>query len=156
MIKIICVGKIKDNNLSKLIEKYLLRIQPFSKIKIVEIPDLSEKSKESENFIVIDKESEKIIEQLESKCYNILLDLQGRQIDSIDLANKIREINTYSSSDINFIIGGSLGVNDKLRNLVDYRLKISDMTFPHQLVRLIVLEQIYRAYKINNNQNYHK
>ena len=86
----------------------------------------------------------------------ILLDLHGKMIDSVELANKMNQITTYQSSDITFVIGGSLGVGEELVKRSNFRWKMSDLTFTHQFVRVLILEQIYRAYKINNNETYHK
>lgn len=151
MIKIICVGKIKESFYREAIEEYIKRISKYEEVKIVELPDyglLDEKS-------MIKKESLEIEKVLNNKDYNIVLDINGKEMDSIEFASKISEIhNNYSN--ITFIIGGSSGIEEELKNKCNNRLSFSKMTFPHQLFRVVLLEQIYRAYKINNNESYHK
>ena len=145
MIKIICVGKIKENYLTELINDYKTRISKYHKIEIIELKDNN-----------IDTESEEIIKHINSKDYNIYMDIKGDKLNSVDLANLISNLFSESKSNITFIIGGSNGVNDKVKSLVDKRISVSDMTFPHGLFRGILLEQIYRAFKIINNESYHK
>ncbi len=151
MIKIICVGKIKESFYREAIDEYIKRISKYEEVKIVELPDyglLDEKS-------MIKKESLEIEKVINNKDYNIVLDINGKEMDSIEFASKISEIhNNYSN--ITFIIGGSSGIEEELKNKCNYRLSFSKMTFPHQLFRVVLLEQIYRAYKINNNESYHK
>ena len=145
MIKIICVGKIKENYLTELINDYKTRISKYHKIEIIELKDNN-----------IDTESEEIIKHINNKDYNIYMDIKGDKLSSVDLANLISNLFSESKSNITFIIGGSNGVNDKVKSLVDKRISVSDMTFPHGLFRGILLEQIYRAFKIINNESYHK
>lgn len=145
MIKIICVGKIKENYLTELINDYKTRISKYHKIEIIELKDNN-----------IDTESEEIIKHINNKDYNIYMDIKGDKLNSVDLANLISNLFSESKSNITFIIGGSNGVNDKVKSLVDKRISVSDMTFPHGLFRGILLEQIYRAFKIINNESYHK
>ena len=145
MIKIICVGKIKENYLTELINDYKTRISKYHKIEIIELKDNN-----------IDTESEEIIKHINNKDYNIYMDIKGDNLNSVDLANLISNLFSESKSNITFIIGGSNGVNDKVKSLVDKRISVSDMTFPHGLFRGILLEQIYRAFKIINNESYHK
>ena len=144
MIKIICVGKIKEKYLNELINDYKNRISKYHKIEIVELKDNN-----------IESESNEIIKHLNSKDYNIYLDIKGDKFDSVGLSNLIN--NTFISySNITFIIGGSDGVNDKVKELVNKRISFSDLTFPHGLFRGLLLEQIYRSFKIINNESYHK
>ena len=145
MIKIICVGKIKENYLTELINDYKTRISKYHKIEIIELKDNN-----------IDTESEEIIKHINNKDYNIYMDIKGDKLNSVDLASLISNLFRESKSNITFIIGGSNGVNDKVKSLVDKRISVSDMTFPHGLFRGILLEQIYRAFKIINNESYHK
>ena len=145
MIKIICVGKIKENYLTELINDYKTRISKYHKIEIIELKDNN-----------IDTESEEIIKHINNKDYNIYMDIKGDKLNSVDLANLISNLFSESKSNITFIIGGSNGVNDKVKSLVDKRISVSDMTFPHGLFRGILLEQLYRAFKIINNESYHK
>ena len=145
MIKILCVGKIKESYLDDLINDYKKRIGKYIKIEIIELKD----------DINYDKEINNLIKNIKKSDYNMGLDLKGKMYSSIEFAEKIDEI-LPRNSNITFIIGGSLGLNDEIRNLCDELISFSKMTFPHGLFRGILLEQIYRACKINNHEMYHK
>ena len=145
MIKIICVGKIKEKYLEDLINDYKDRISKYHKIEILELKDSN-----------INDESNEIVKNINTKDYNIYLDIKGDKINSIDLSNLINNTFTRGCSTLTFIIGGSNGVNDKVTSLVNKRISFSDLTFPHGLFRGLLLEQIYRAFKISNNESYHK
>jgi 23S rRNA (pseudouridine1915-N3)-methyltransferase len=153
MITLIVVGKIKEKALTTLINEYKKRITSYSKIEIIEVGDEPNDKLEEEK--VKELEGQKILKQIKRDSYVILLDLKGQSLDSEELAKKIEQINTYHSSNITFIIGGSLGVSESVKEKADFRLKLSEMTFPHNIVRLLILEQIYRSYKILNNETYH-
>ena len=150
MIKIICVGKIKEKYFCDAIEEYKKRISKYTKIDIIELPDYNYDDKKT-----IKEESNEIMKNINKNDYNILMDIKGNMQDSISFAKKISDTLIYNSN-ITFIIGGSLGVSDELREICDYKLSFSLLTFPHQLFRVILLEQIYRSFKINNNEEYHK
>ncbi len=150
MIKIICIGKIKENYLKEAIIEYKKRISKYTNIEIIELDDYNYDIKKT-----LLTEYNSIIKVMNNSDYNILLDINGNELDSVSFAKKINDTLTINSN-ITFIIGGSYGVLDELRNKVDYKLSFSKMTFPHQLFRVLLLEQIYRAYKINNNEEYHK
>jgi len=158
MIRIIACGKVKDKWLQEGISSYLKRIRPYHSIEIEEVSD--EKAPESnsaaENEKVKAIEGEKLLKRIKDEDYVILLDLAGKPMDSVALANHIDHCLTAGKSRIDFVIGGSLGVSDDLIRRADLRWKLSDNTFPHQLCRLIVLEQIYRAFRILKNEPYHK
>ena len=157
-ITIISVGKLKEKYLLDGIAEYKKRISKFTlvdEIVLKDEPIPQNASTALENEIKI-KEGKRIIDAIPSNSYKIVLDLKGEMIDSIALAKKILSIQTYNSSHIVFIIGGSLGLSSEVVNLADYNLCFSKMTFPHQLMKLILCEQIYRAFKINNNETYHK
>ena len=154
MITLIAVGKIKEKALTTLINEYKKRITSYSKIEIIEVSDEPNDKLEEEK--VKELEGQRILKQIKRDSYVILLDLKGQSLDSEELAKKIEQINTYHSSNITFIIGGSLGVSESVKEKADFRLKLSEMTFPHNIVRLLILEQIYRSYKILNNETYHK
>lgn len=145
MIKILCVGKIKEDYLEKLIDDYKKRIGKYIKIEIVELKD----------FVDYDKEINNLVKNIKKSDYNIGLDLSGKMITSVEFAEKIDNV-LPRNSNITFIIGGSLGLNDEVRSLCDELISFSKMTFPHGLFRGILLEQIYRACKINNHEMYHK
>lgn len=144
MIKIISIGKIKENYLKEAINDYQKRINKYHKLEIIEIED--------DNII---NEKDRILKHINKKDYLIALDIQGIELTSIELSKKIDNI-FINNSNITFIIGGSNGIHDSIKNIVNYKLSFSKMTFPHQLFRLILLEQIYRSFKILNNETYHK
>lgn len=150
MIKIICVGKIKEFFFRDAIDEYLKRLSKYTKVEIVELPDCGFDSSKN-----VETESKNIISKINVKDYNILMDIGGNNLDSVEFSNKIKNT-LITNSNITFIIGGSNGVSDEIRNMVNYRLSFSKMTFPHQLFRVVLLEQIYRSFKIMNNEEYHK
>ena len=150
MIKIICVGNIKEKYLEDAIKEYSKRISKYTKLEIIEVNDLSNLEDKC-----LKKEAELIEKHLDQKDYIITLDIEGKEISSVDLSNKINEIN-ISYPNIVFIIGGSLGLDNSIKEKANYSLSFSKMTFPHQLFRVILLEQIYRSFKILNNETYHK
>lgn len=151
MIKIICLGKVKEKYLQNGIEEYIKRISKYTQVKIIELEDEGIK----DDKVALKKEKEKILKYLNTKDYIIVLDIFGKEMTSLEFADKIDKT-LIINSDITFIIGGSYGLDEEIKSLSNYRLSFSKMTFPHQLFRLILLEQIYRAYKINHNEEYHK
>ena len=150
MIKIICVGKIKEKYLEDAIKEYEKRISKYTKLEIIELKD--ENFDESKTLL---KEKESIMKYISDKDYIITMEIDGNELDSISFANKLDGIQS-TNSNITFIIGGSYGLHDDIKSLSNYKLSFSKMTFPHQLFRVILLEQIYRSFKINNNETYHK
>lgn len=148
MIKIICVGKIKEDYLKKGIEEYKKRITKYSKIEIIELDDES-------NGNILEKERDKILKYISEKDYIITLEINGNTIDSVELSKKIESI-YLNYSNITFIIGGSYGLHNDIKNKSNYALSFSKLTFPHQLFRMMLLEQIYRSFKISHNETYHK
>lgn len=152
MIRIIGIGKIKDKNLSALIEDYQKKINRYHKIEVVEVKDEPIRDKEKE---VLDIEASRALKLIQDQDYVILLDLHGKEIDSISFAKKIDQL-FVSKPRIVFVIGGSLGLGEELIKRANDRLKLSEMTFLHGMTRLILIEQIYRAFKILNNETYHK
>lgn len=158
-IKIICVGKIKETFVKSLQDEYLKRLMKYSKTEIIELDDekLPINASKKDEEIIIEKECNKIIEKINkfNNPYIISLDLKGKQYTSEEFSKKIDDISTYNSSTIIFIIGGSLGLNDKIRKLSNELISFSKMTFPHQLFRIFLLEQIFRSFKILNNETYH-
>lgn len=151
MIKIICLGKVKEKYLQDGIDEYIKRISKYTQVKIIELEDEGIK----DDKVALKKEKEKILKCLNTKDYIIALDISGKEMTSLEFADKIDKT-LIINSDITFIIGGSYGLDEEIKSLSNYRLSFSKMTFPHQLFRLILLEQIYRAYKINHNEEYHK
>ena len=144
MIKIICIGKIKEDYLEDLINDYLKRIKKYHRIEVLELKDSD-----------INEESKELINKINKKDFNILLDIKGESLSSKDFSNLIN--NTFNfNSNITFIIGGSDGVSKEVKDLVNKQISFSNLTFPHGLFRGMLLEQIYRAFKIINNETYHK
>ena len=153
MITIVAVGKLKEKAWKELSDEYVKRICSYSKVEIIEVADETNRLEEAK---VKKLEGERILKAVKKDSFVVLLDLRGRMLNSVELSMKIDEINTYHSSNITFIIGGSLGVSDEVFARADYKWKLSDLTFPHNLVRILLLEQIYRSYRILNNEPYHK
>lgn len=153
MITIVAVGKLKEKAWKELSDEYVKRISSYSKVEIIEVADETNRLEEAK---VKKLEGERILKAVKKDSFVVLLDLRGRMLNSVELSMKIDEINTYHSSNITFIIGGSLGVSDEVFARADYKWKLSDLTFPHNLVRILLLEQIYRSYRILNNEPYHK
>ena len=149
-INIICVGKIKENYLKDAIEEYSKRLSKYCMLNITELID--EKIPNNPNI----KEGKNIISQIKKDTYIICLDLKGKQYTSEDFSKKIENISLNFNSSITFIIGGSLGLSNEVLDKSNELISFSKMTFPHQLFRVFLLEQIYRAFKIINNENYHK
>lgn len=156
-INIICVGKIKEQYLKDAIGEYSKRLSRYCNLSFTELPDkkIPDKANSSLEAQVINAESTDIISHLSKGAYNICLDLKGKELSSVDFAKKINDIGLINNT-INFVIGGSLGFNDEVRRNCKESICFSKMTFPHQLIRVFLLEQIYRAFKINNNETYHK
>lgn len=153
--RIVCVGNIKENYLKQAIEEYSKRINKYAKCEIIECKEekLSPNPNNAEINKVLDLESENIIKNLSG--YSVLCDINAQELTSPELADFIKE-KTQQSSTITFVIGSSYGVSDKVRKSVDARLSFSKCTFPHMLMRVVLLEQIYRSLAILNNATYHK
>ena len=151
MIRIICVGKIKEKYLRDATLEYSKRLSKYTKLEIIEVKDESIGNEKD----ILKKESISIDKYINDKDYNIILAIEGEELTSKTFAKKLDNIFNYSSN-INFIIGGSLGIDDSIKEKANLKLSFSRMTYPHQLFRVILLEQIYRAFKIINNESYHK
>ncbi len=150
MLKIICVGQIKEKSISSLIEEYLKRISKYAKMQIIELEDFGYNTKES-----MKKEADLILSHLITKDFVITLEIEGKEINSLEFAEFIR-VTQISNANIVFVIGGSNGLDESVKKRSNQRISFSKLTFPHQLFRVILLEQIYRSFKINNNEAYHK
>lgn len=157
-ITIISVGKLKEKYLKQGIEEYLKRLKSYAKVNIEEVPDEQAPDHLSEAEIeeVKRKEGEKILSKLSQDTYCITLEIEGKQLTSEMFAKKLDDLATYGKSKIAFIIGGSHGLSDEVKKRSDFALSFSKMTYPHQLMRLILVEQIYRAFRINRGEPYHK
>lgn len=151
MIKIICVGKIKEDYLKEAIEEYKKRLSKYTKLEIIELQDINNNNIN----IILEKEKELILNKISEKDYVIILEIEGKELSSIELSNKIDNI-LITNSNITFIIGGSYGLHEEIKLRSNFKLSFSKLTFPHQLFRVMLLEQIYRSYKILNNESYHK
>ena len=157
-IVVVSVGSIKEKYLKDAINEYSKRLSKYAKIEFLNVSDEMIPNNPSEKEIeqIKLKEGEKILKVLPLNSYKIALNLKGEMLSSEELAKKLLNIFSYNNSTITLVIGGSLGLGKNVLDLMDYHLCFSKMTFPHQLMRVILLEQIYRAFKINNNETYHK
>lgn len=144
MIKVICVGKIKEAFYRDAVAEYMKRLSKYHKVEILELNDSN-----------IRTEKELIFKKIDNKDYVITLEIEGHEVSSVELANMLDKT-LMINSNITFVIGGSDGLDDEVKARANYKLSFSKMTFPHQLFRVILLEQIYRAFKIMNNETYHK
>ena len=156
-ISIICIGKIKENYLKDAINEYSKRLSKFCNLKITELQDEKLPTKINGSIIneIKNKECDKIIDAIKKDSYVICLDLKGKEYSSEDFSRKIENIALNFNSSITFIIGGTLGLNEKVLSLASEKICFSEMTFPHQLIRVFLLEQLFRAFKISNNETYH-
>ena len=157
-ITVLCVGKIKEKFFADAIKEYSKRLSRYCKLEIVEVAD--EKTPDGASDLVVsqskDKEAERMEKYLPDSAYVIALAIEGKKLTSEKLAEKIDTLGITGTSHLVFLIGGSLGMSDRLLKRADYLLSFSDMTFPHQLMRVILLEQIYRSYRIIHGEPYHK
>ena len=150
MIKIITVGKIKEKYYTEAVNEYIKRLSKYTKINLIEVKD--------EDFDIsktLLKEKESIMKYIDEKDYVITLEIEGEELDSVSLSKKLDDIQSKNSN-ITFVIGGSYGLHEEIKSRSNYKLSFSKLTFPHQLFRVILLEQLYRSYKIINNETYHK
>lgn len=157
-ITILTVGKIKEKYLKDAIAEYAKRLSRYCKLEIVEVAD--EKTIENASQVletqIRDKEAERLMKYIREDAYVITLEIKGKQLTSEELSEKINQLGIQGKGHIIFVIGGSIGLGDEILKRSDYALSFSKMTFPHQLMRVILLEQIYRSYRIINGEPYHK
>lgn len=157
-INIIAVGKIKEKFIKQAIDEFSKRLSRYGKLKIKELADekapqnLSEKDMEK----VKNKEGERVLAKIPKNSFVISLEIEGKQLSSEGFAEKLESLMVNGKHDITFVIGGSLGLSDEVKSVSDFKLSFSNMTFPHQIMRLILLEQIYRSFRIMRNEPYHK
>ena len=157
-ISILCVGKVKEKFYRDAIDEFSKRLSRYCKLEIIEVADEKtlEEASDTEIKIVKDKEGERLLKNIKEDAYVICLCIDGKQLDSEELSEKMEQLAIQGKSHICFVIGGSLGLADAVIRRADFKLSFSKMTFPHQLMRVILLEQIYRAFKINEGSTYHK
>ena len=157
-IKIICVGKLKEKYLEEGVKEYLKRLSAYCDVEVIEVGDerIPENPSLAEEMIVKSKEGRRILDKVKQDDYMILLDVQGKEVDSIQFAESIEDCMLHGKSTIDFVIGGSLGHGEDVLTRANKRISFSKMTFPHQLMRVILAEQIYRAFKIIRKETYHK
>lgn len=154
-IKIIALGKIKEKFLKDGIEEFLKRLKPYAQVEITELMPIEIKD-DNLTSKVLDEEAEKILSNIKQDSYVITLEILGKQLSSEEFASKIEEITNSGISELVFVIGSSCGLSSKISQRADFKLSISKMTFLHQFARLLLVEQIYRAFKILKNETYHK
>lgn len=157
-ITICCVGKIKEKFYSQAIEEYSKRLSKYCKLEIKEAADEKTPDSASDivNRMIKEKEGDRLLSFIKDDSYVIALAIDGKMLDSVELSEKIDNLMLSGKSDIVFVIGGSLGLDKRVLDRADYKLSFSKMTFPHQLMRVILLEQIYRSFRIMKNEPYHK
>ena len=157
-ITVLCVGKIKEKYFSDAIAEYSKRLSRYCTLEIIEVQDekTPDGAGEAIEKQIKEKEGERLLSKMKDGCYCIALAIKGKKLTSEGLAKKIEDLGTGGVGHIAFVIGGSLGLSDAVLNKCDIQLSFSDMTFPHQLMRVILLEQVYRAYRIISNEPYHK
>jgi len=157
-ITVIGVGKIKEKYFTLAIDEYRKRLSRYCKLEIIEVNDekTPDQASEAEENQIKKIEGERILKHIKSDGYVIALAIEGTMLSSTELADKVEQLGVDGSSHLIFIIGGSLGLSSEALSKANYKLSFSKMTFPHQLMRVVILEQIYRAYRINTNQPYHK
>ncbi|MEC1501024.1 23S rRNA (pseudouridine(1915)-N(3))-methyltransferase RlmH [Bacillus sonorensis] len=157
-ISIVAIGKLKEKYLKQGIDEYIKRLSAYAKVDIIELPDekAPENLSEQDMKIIKDKEGERILSKISPDAHVIALAIEGKMKSSEELADNMDRLATYGKSKVTFVIGGSLGLSDAVLRRADEKLSFSRMTFPHQLMRLILLEQVYRAFRINRGEPYHK
>ena len=154
---VVCIGKLKDAYLRDGVAEFVKRMRPYGGITITELNEsqIGDKPSDADRKQVVVEEGERLLKAVPKNAYTVLLDVYGKTMSSEDLAKTIAKLEVDGISDMAFIVGGAFGVSDELRKSVNYKLSFSPMTFTHQMVRLLLVEQIYRASKINRNEPYH-
>lgn len=154
---VVCIGKLKDAYLRDGVAEFVKRMRPYGGITITELNEskIGDKPSDADRKQVVDEEGERLLKVVPKNAYTVLLDVYGKTMSSEELAKTVAKLEVDGVSDMAFIIGGAFGVSEALRQSVNYKLSFSPMTFTHQMVRLLLVEQIYRASKINRNEPYH-
>ena len=154
---VVCIGKLKDAYLRDGVAEFVKRMRPYGGITITELNEskIGDKPSDADRKQVVDDEGERLLKAVPKNAYTVLLDVYGKTMSSEDLAKTVAKLEVDGVSDMAFIIGGAFGVSEALRQSANYKLSFSPMTFTHQMVRLLLVEQIYRASNINRNEPYH-
>ena len=157
-VTVICIGKLKERFWTEAVQEYSKRLNKYCTLSIDELKEekAPENPSEAEENAVKEAEGKSILKHIKKDTYVIALEIQGKELSSEDLAEKLDQLGLKGKSDVAFIIGGSIGLSKEVLERADFRLSFSKMTFPHQMMRVILLEQIYRGFKINRNETYHK
>ncbi len=157
-ITILCVGKIKEKYFTAGIAEYVKRLSRYCKLEIIEVSDekTPDQASENEEKQIKEKEGERILKNIKDDAYVMALAIDGKQLDSVEFSKKIEQLGVNGVSHILFIIGGSLGLDDRVLKRADFKISFSKMTFPHQMMRMVLLEQVYRGYRIMKGEPYHK
>lgn len=157
-INILCVGKIKEKFFRDAIDEYSKRLSKYCNLNIIEVPDSKVPDKVSDNLskIIKDEEASKMLNQLKKDTYLICLDLNGKEYDSVQFSEKISKLTVDGNSNITFVIGGTLGIGDEILKIAKEKICFSKLTFPHQLIRIFILEQLFRGFKIAGGETYHR
>ena len=157
-IQIICIGKLKEKYWTDAVNEYMKRLSKYCDIDILELKEskLPDKASLAPEAAVVEEEGKTILKHIKDGSYVITLEILGKNLTSEELASKMEELPLMGKSHVTFIIGGSLGLSKEVSKRSDFKLSFSKMTFPHQMMRVILLEQVYRAFKINKNEAYHK
>ena len=157
-ITILCVGQIKEPYFRDAIQEYVKRLHRYCKLEIIEVADEKtvEHASEAQLDLIREKEGERLLKHIGERDYCITLEIQGKPLDSVELSHKIEKAGIQGMSHLLFVIGGSVGLSRAVRERSDYSLSFSKMTFPHQLMRVILLEQIYRSFRLIHGEPYHK
>lgn len=157
-ITVLCVGKMKEKYLADAVSEYAKRLSRYCQLEIIEVADekTPDGASETVNRKILEKEGQRLLGRISDGAYVIALAIEGKQPDSLEFAEKLERLGTGGTSHIVFVIGGSLGLAEAVMKRADERMSFSRLTFPHQLMRVILLEQVYRAYRIMNHAPYHK
>lgn len=157
-VNIICIGKIKESYWREAIKEYSKRLTAFCKFNVIELDEekISSNPNDAQIRTILDAEGKRIISKFSKNSFVIPMCIEGKMLSSTDLAEKLSQIPMYGKSSIDFIIGGSWGLSDEVKSKADLKLSMSKMTFPHQMARVVLCEQIYRAFEISTNGKYHK
>lgn len=157
-ITVLCVGKIKEKYFTAGIAEYVKRLSRYCKLEIIEVSDekTPDQASENEEKQIKEKEGERILKNIKDDAYVMALAIDGKQLDSVEFSKKIEQLGVNGVSHILFIIGGSLGLDDRVLKRADFKISFSKMTFPHQMMRMVLLEQVYRGYRIMKGEPYHK